>query len=254
MNAKLRSRLAGRGCWPRPASATHGVPLIRDGLYAHHRDLGGALYLYFDDPGRGARGAAPPGADRRHRRGRPERRGAARPPPARARRRPDLLGGPGRRPRRLGGRAARTGRDGTALARLQARAANPDAGDRAGRAGRRRDPRRADHRPHADALPPDGHGRRPASTAASSRTSSPEVSRPAWRVPPGASPAGRAPPGDPSRVAATRDAPRSARRRDRHAERGGGRRRRRRHHRLQHRVSPGGRRLPGRGPRSRRAS
>jgi phosphonoacetate hydrolase len=27
----------------------HGVPLIRDGLYAHHRDLGGALYLYFDD-------------------------------------------------------------------------------------------------------------------------------------------------------------------------------------------------------------
>ena len=31
--------------------ATHGVPLIRDGLYAHHRDLGGALYLYFDDPG-----------------------------------------------------------------------------------------------------------------------------------------------------------------------------------------------------------
>ncbi len=28
-----------------------GLPLIRDGLYAHHRDLGGALYLYFDDPG-----------------------------------------------------------------------------------------------------------------------------------------------------------------------------------------------------------
>ncbi len=29
----------------------HGVPLIRDGLFAHHRDLGGALYLYFRDPG-----------------------------------------------------------------------------------------------------------------------------------------------------------------------------------------------------------
>jgi len=28
----------------------HGVPLIRDGLFAHHRDLGGALYLYFQDP------------------------------------------------------------------------------------------------------------------------------------------------------------------------------------------------------------
>ncbi len=30
--------------------AAHGVPLIRDGLYAHHRDLGGSLYLYFADP------------------------------------------------------------------------------------------------------------------------------------------------------------------------------------------------------------
>jgi phosphonoacetate hydrolase len=30
--------------------AAHGVPLIRDGLFAHHRDLGGALYLYFRDP------------------------------------------------------------------------------------------------------------------------------------------------------------------------------------------------------------
>jgi phosphonoacetate hydrolase len=28
-----------------------GLPLIRDGLFAHHRDLGGAMYLYFDDPG-----------------------------------------------------------------------------------------------------------------------------------------------------------------------------------------------------------
>jgi hypothetical protein len=27
----------------------HGVPLIKDGLYAHHRDLGGALYLYLED-------------------------------------------------------------------------------------------------------------------------------------------------------------------------------------------------------------
>jgi phosphonoacetate hydrolase len=51
MNAKVRSVspvkvLADAGI------ATHGVPLIRDGLYAHHRDLGGALYLYFDDLGR----------------------------------------------------------------------------------------------------------------------------------------------------------------------------------------------------------
>lgn len=51
MNAKLRSvspvRVLGEH-----GIATHGVPLIRDGLYAHHRDLGGALYLYFDDPGK----------------------------------------------------------------------------------------------------------------------------------------------------------------------------------------------------------
>ena len=50
MNAKVRSVspvkvLADAGI------KTHGVPLIRDGLFAHHRDLGGALYLYFDDPG-----------------------------------------------------------------------------------------------------------------------------------------------------------------------------------------------------------
>lgn len=49
MNAKLRSvspvRVLGEVGIP-----THGVPLIRDGLYAHHRDLGGALYLYFEDP------------------------------------------------------------------------------------------------------------------------------------------------------------------------------------------------------------
>jgi phosphonoacetate hydrolase len=35
-----------------------GLPLIRDGLFAHHRDLGGAMYLYFDDPDQ-VREAAP---------------------------------------------------------------------------------------------------------------------------------------------------------------------------------------------------
>jgi phosphonoacetate hydrolase len=48
MNAKLSSvspvKLLAEAGIP-----THGVPLIRDGLFAHHRDLGGALYLYFDD-------------------------------------------------------------------------------------------------------------------------------------------------------------------------------------------------------------
>jgi phosphonoacetate hydrolase len=48
MNAKSRSLspvrvLADAGI------RVHGVPLIRDGLYAHHRDLGGALYLYLED-------------------------------------------------------------------------------------------------------------------------------------------------------------------------------------------------------------
>jgi phosphonoacetate hydrolase len=66
MNAKTRSVspvqvLAEKG------TRTHGVPLIRDGLYAHHRDLGGALYLYFDDPGAareaGAVLAGTPGID-----------------------------------------------------------------------------------------------------------------------------------------------------------------------------------------------
>jgi phosphonoacetate hydrolase len=66
MNAKARSVspvevLTERGI------RTHGVPLIRDGLYAHHRDLGGALYLYFDDPGAareaGAVLAGTPGID-----------------------------------------------------------------------------------------------------------------------------------------------------------------------------------------------
>jgi phosphonoacetate hydrolase len=49
MNAKTRSvspvRVLGESGIP-----THGVPLIRDGLYAHHRDLGGALYLYVESP------------------------------------------------------------------------------------------------------------------------------------------------------------------------------------------------------------
>ncbi|MFQ5829504.1 MAG: alkaline phosphatase family protein [Candidatus Methylomirabilia bacterium] len=49
MNAKTRSAspvrwLGGAGIQAR------GVPLIRDGLYAHHRDLGGALYLYLENP------------------------------------------------------------------------------------------------------------------------------------------------------------------------------------------------------------
>lgn len=29
--------------------AARGLPLVRDGLYAHHRDLGGAIYLYLED-------------------------------------------------------------------------------------------------------------------------------------------------------------------------------------------------------------
>jgi predicted AlkP superfamily pyrophosphatase or phosphodiesterase len=50
MNAKVRS-VSPVQVLQEAGIATHGVPLIRDGLYAHHRDLGGALYLYFDDPG-----------------------------------------------------------------------------------------------------------------------------------------------------------------------------------------------------------
>jgi phosphonoacetate hydrolase len=50
MNAKTRS-VSPVEVLARAGIRTHGVPLIRDGLYAHHRDLGGALYLYFDDPG-----------------------------------------------------------------------------------------------------------------------------------------------------------------------------------------------------------
>jgi phosphonoacetate hydrolase len=50
MNAKLRS-VSPVKVLAEAGIGTHGVPLIRDGLYAHHRDLGGALYLYFEDPG-----------------------------------------------------------------------------------------------------------------------------------------------------------------------------------------------------------
>jgi phosphonoacetate hydrolase len=50
MNAKPRS-LSPVRLLAEAGIQAHGVPLIRDGLYAHHRDLGGALYLYFRDPG-----------------------------------------------------------------------------------------------------------------------------------------------------------------------------------------------------------
>jgi phosphonoacetate hydrolase len=49
MNAKPRSVSPIR-VLAEAGIRAHGVPLIRDGLYAHHRDLGGALYLYFKDP------------------------------------------------------------------------------------------------------------------------------------------------------------------------------------------------------------
>ena len=66
MNAKVRS-VSPVGVLAEAGIQTHGVPLIRDGLYAHHRDLGGALYLYFDDPGAareaGALLARTPGID-----------------------------------------------------------------------------------------------------------------------------------------------------------------------------------------------
>ena len=49
MNAKPRS-LSPVRVLAEAGLRAHGVPLIRDGLFAHHRDLGGALYLYFEDP------------------------------------------------------------------------------------------------------------------------------------------------------------------------------------------------------------
>ena len=56
MNAKRRSLSPVRVLADAGLRA-HGLPLNRDGLYAHHRDLGGALYLYFEDHG-GDPGAA----------------------------------------------------------------------------------------------------------------------------------------------------------------------------------------------------
>jgi phosphonoacetate hydrolase len=56
MNAKRRSvspvRLLAEG-----GIKARGVPLIKDGLYAHHRDLGGALYIFVDDPAASERAA-----------------------------------------------------------------------------------------------------------------------------------------------------------------------------------------------------
>ena len=49
MNAKPRS-LSPVRVLAEAGIRAHGVPLIRDGLFAHHRDLGGALYLYFKEP------------------------------------------------------------------------------------------------------------------------------------------------------------------------------------------------------------
>ena len=48
MNAKHRS-LSPVRLLVEAGIRAHGVPLIRDGLYAHHRDLGGALYLYLEE-------------------------------------------------------------------------------------------------------------------------------------------------------------------------------------------------------------
>jgi phosphonoacetate hydrolase len=50
MNAKPRS-LSPVRVLAEAGITSRGLPLIRDGLFAHHRDLGGALYLYFEDPG-----------------------------------------------------------------------------------------------------------------------------------------------------------------------------------------------------------
>ncbi len=49
MNAKVRAASPVRAL-QEAGIAARGVPLIRDGLYAHHRDLGGALYLYLRAP------------------------------------------------------------------------------------------------------------------------------------------------------------------------------------------------------------
>ncbi|MFQ5521480.1 MAG: alkaline phosphatase family protein, partial [Candidatus Methylomirabilia bacterium] len=67
MNAKTRS--ASPVQWLAEAGIqARGVPLIRDGLFAHHRDLGGSLYLYFEEPEQEERArevlARAPGVDR----------------------------------------------------------------------------------------------------------------------------------------------------------------------------------------------
>ncbi|MBI4607461.1 MAG: alkaline phosphatase family protein [Candidatus Rokubacteria bacterium] len=51
MNAKTRSASPVR-VLREAGVAARGVALIRDGLYAHHRDLGGALYLFLEKPAR----------------------------------------------------------------------------------------------------------------------------------------------------------------------------------------------------------
>jgi len=48
MNAKPLSISPVQVLWQAGIQA-RGVSLIRDGLYAHHRDLGGSLYLYLED-------------------------------------------------------------------------------------------------------------------------------------------------------------------------------------------------------------
>ncbi len=50
MNAKTRAVSPVRALGQAGIRA-RGLPLIKDGLYEHHRDLGGALYLYLEDPG-----------------------------------------------------------------------------------------------------------------------------------------------------------------------------------------------------------
>ncbi|MBI3270136.1 MAG: alkaline phosphatase family protein [Planctomycetes bacterium] len=66
MNVKARSVSPVR-VLAEAGIAARGLPLIRDGLYAHHRDLGGAVYLYLDDPAAAGRArevlAAMPGID-----------------------------------------------------------------------------------------------------------------------------------------------------------------------------------------------
>jgi len=66
MNAKLWSASPVRYL-AQAGIRARGVPLIRDGLYAHHRDLGGALYLYLENPGQTDRArellAGAPGID-----------------------------------------------------------------------------------------------------------------------------------------------------------------------------------------------